>query len=212
MVAYVGESGQGSPKKKRHKFDNGDGTSCKRCSCKKSKCLKLYCECFHAGVFCSEPCSCQGCLNKPSNMETVLSTREQIESRNPLAFAPKVIRTEPGQEIADDSNKTPASARHKRGCNCKKSSCLKKYCECYQGGVGCSVSCRCEGCKNAFGRREGVALISIEEAKRGCEEKNGGVKEETIDNDKQLTFGCSSTFELQEATIVNEAWWIFVST
>ncbi|KAL5224154.1 hypothetical protein ABZP36_010793 [Zizania latifolia] len=186
MVAYVDESGQGSPKKKRHKFDNGDDTSCKRCSCKKSKCLKLYCECFHAGVFCSEPCSCQGCLNKPSNMETVISTREQIESRNPLAFAPKVIRTEPGQELADDSNKTPASARHKRGCNCKKSSCLKKYCECYQGGVGCSVSCRCEGCKNAFGRREGVALLSIEEAKRGCDQKNGGVKEETIDNDKQL--------------------------
>ncbi|EEC69633.1 hypothetical protein OsI_39028 [Oryza sativa Indica Group] len=186
VVAYVGESSQGSPKKKRHKFDNGDGTSCKRCSCKKSKCLKLYCECFHAGVFCSEPCSCQGCLNMPSNMETVLSTREQIESRNPLAFAPKVIRTEPGQELADDSNKTPASSRHKRGCNCKKSSCLKKYCECYQGGVGCSVSCRCEGCKNAFGRREGVALLGIEEAKRGCEEKDGGVKEETTDNDKQL--------------------------
>ncbi|CAA7038471.1 unnamed protein product [Microthlaspi erraticum] len=41
-------------------------------------------------------------------------------------------------------------ARHKRGC--KKSSCLKKYCECYQGGVGCSINCRCEGCKNAFGR------------------------------------------------------------
>ncbi|KAM3254160.1 hypothetical protein ACQJBY_047968 [Aegilops geniculata] len=30
-----------------------------------------YCECFHAGVFYSEPCSCQGCLNKPSNMEIV---------------------------------------------------------------------------------------------------------------------------------------------
>lgn len=28
--------------------------------------------------------------------------------------------------------KTPASARHKSGCNCKKSSCLKKYCECFQ--------------------------------------------------------------------------------
>lgn len=33
-------------------------------------------------------------------MEIVLSTREMIESRNPLAFAPKVIRTsEPGQEL-----------------------------------------------------------------------------------------------------------------
>uniref|UniRef100_A0A0D9Y188 CRC domain-containing protein n=1 Tax=Leersia perrieri TaxID=77586 RepID=A0A0D9Y188_9ORYZ len=163
MVAYVDESSQGSPKKKRHKFDNGDGTSCKHCSCKKSKCLKLYCECFHAGVFCSDPCSCQGCLNKPSNMEAVLSIREQIESRNPLAFAPKVIRTEPGQELA--------------------------------GGVGCSVNCRCEGCKNAFGRREveGVTLLSIEDAKRGCREKNEGMKEETIDNDKQLVIYQDST-------------------
>jgi hypothetical protein len=33
-------------------------------------------------------------------MEAVLSTRQQIESRNPLAFAPKVIHTsEPGLEL-----------------------------------------------------------------------------------------------------------------
>ncbi|KAM0890560.1 hypothetical protein ACQ4PT_026965 [Festuca glaucescens] len=187
VVANADEPSQAGPKKKRHKFGDGDGTACKRCSCKKSKCLKLYCECFHAGVFCSEPCSCQGCLNKPGNMEIVLSTREQIESRNPLAFAPKVIRTsEPGQELGEYTNKTPASARHKRGCNCKKSSCLKKYCECYQGGVGCSISCRCERCKNAFGKREGVALLSVDEVKLGYEENSALVKEEKNENDNQL--------------------------
>ncbi|KAJ4744597.1 Protein tesmin/TSO1-like CXC 2 [Rhynchospora pubera] len=144
-----------SPKKRRRKADSSDGDACKRCSCKKSKCLKLYCECFAAGVYCSEPCACQGCFNKPIHEETVLSTRKQIEFRNPLAFAPKVIRTsDPGLELGEDSNNTPASARHKRGCNCKKSNCLKKYCECFQGGVGCSASCRCESCKNTFGRRE----------------------------------------------------------
>jgi hypothetical protein len=31
-------------------------------------------------------------MNKPIHEETVLSTRKQIEFRNPLAFAPKVIR------------------------------------------------------------------------------------------------------------------------
>jgi hypothetical protein len=31
-------------------------------------------------------------LNKPIHEEIVLSTRKQIEFRNPLAFAPKVIR------------------------------------------------------------------------------------------------------------------------
>jgi hypothetical protein len=38
--------------------------------------------------------------------------------------------------------------RHKKGCHCKKSACLKKYCECFQAGVQCTDTCRCEGCKN----------------------------------------------------------------
>ncbi|KAL6894621.1 hypothetical protein ACP4OV_008719 [Aristida adscensionis] len=133
-VPTVNKSGLGSQKKKKRKFQNGDGDSCIRCSCKKSKCLKLYCACFAAKVYCSEFCSCQGCFNNETQEETVLCTRKQTESRNPLAFAPKVIHTcGPGQEFGDGPNKTPASARHKRGCNCRKSSCLKKYCECFQG-------------------------------------------------------------------------------
>lgn len=173
-----------SPQKKRRKSDNGDDDSCKRCSCKKSKCLKLYCECFAAGVYCSEPCSCQGCLNKPIHEEIVLSTRKQIEFRNPLAFAPKVIRmSDAGQETQEDPNNTPASARHKRGCNCKKSSCLKKYCECYQGGVGCSTNCRCETCKNTFGIRDGAVPAENEEMKEGGEQTENCGKEK--ENDQQ---------------------------
>ena len=37
-----------------------------------------------------------------------------------------------GRGVQEEAADTPASARHKRGCNCKKSLCLKKYCECYQ--------------------------------------------------------------------------------
>eukprot|EP00250_Pteridium_aquilinum_P013527 c21393_g1_i1 orf=1043-4429(+) len=148
-----------SPKKKRRSSSTAEksGDGCKRCNCKKSKCLKLYCECFAAGVYCVDSCTCQGCFNKPEFEETVMDTRQQIESRNPLAFAPKIIRaSEASPTKREDSRDTPASARHKRGCNCKKSHCLKKYCECFQAGVGCSDGCRCESCKNVHGRKEGA--------------------------------------------------------
>ncbi|CDY29770.1 BnaA01g18960D [Brassica napus] len=162
-----------SPKKKRQ-LEAGEGESCKRCNCKKSKCLKLYCECFAAGVYCIEPCSCIDCFNKPIHEDTVLATRKQIESRNPLAFAPKVIKSSDlVLETGDDASKTPASARHKRGCNCKKSNCLKKYCECFQGGVGCSINCRCEGCKNAFGRKDGSAIVDMEAEQEEENETSG---------------------------------------
>ncbi|MED6193854.1 hypothetical protein PIB30_023081 [Stylosanthes scabra] len=161
----IGEDfNQNSPRKKRQarlrKFDAAETGGCKGCKCKKSKCLKLYCECFARGEYCKDDCSCQNCYNKHIHQDIILQTRKQIESRNPLAFAPKIVTSSP--EIGIDPNKTPASARHKRGCNCKKSVCLKKYCECFQAGVGCSESCRCEGCKNTFGRKDGSNSMGVE--------------------------------------------------
>nr|TKR71352.1 hypothetical protein D5086_0000302630 [Populus alba] len=85
------EFGIRSPNMKRQKLEN-QGASCKRFNCKRSKCLKLYCECFAAGLYCIEPCSCLDCFNNPGHEGTVLETRGQVESRNPLAFALKVIR------------------------------------------------------------------------------------------------------------------------
>ena len=33
-------------------------------------------------------------------------------------------------------------------CNCTKSNCMKKYCECFKQGLHCNSVCRCLDCKN----------------------------------------------------------------
>ena len=38
--------------------------------------------------------------------------------------------------------------RHNKGCNCKRSGCLRNYCECYEAKIPCSQYCKCVGCKN----------------------------------------------------------------
>ncbi|THF94976.1 hypothetical protein TEA_024796 [Camellia sinensis var. sinensis] len=145
----VEELNRSSPKKKRPctAVVNQCNLSC--CS---------YCDCLAAGIYCDETCTCQECFNRLDYEDTVQETRQQIESRNPLAFAPKIVQhvtDSPANNNGENgNNSTPSSARHKRGCNCKKSMCSKKYCECYQANVGCSTGCRCEGCKNVYGRKE----------------------------------------------------------
>ncbi|XP_021828730.1 CRC domain-containing protein TSO1-like isoform X2 [Prunus avium] len=173
------ECKQSSPKKKRKKTSStkdSDGT--KRCNCKKTKCLKLYCDCFAAGVYCAESCACQGCFNITDYEDTVLETRQHIESRNPLAFAPKIVQHE------EEIQFTPSSARHKRGCNCKKSMCLKKYCECYQANVGCSSGCRCDGCKNVYGRKGEYIPIEHGVGKDNVSDKAGKDRIESTFDEK----------------------------
>ncbi|XP_002124866.2 protein lin-54 homolog [Ciona intestinalis] len=115
----------------------------KPCNCTKSMCLKLYCECFANGHFC-DSCNCINCHN---NLEFDTDRSKAIKScleRNPMAFRPKIGR-------GRDANRT-----HQKGCNCKRSGCLKNYCECYEARIPCTSKCKCIGCKNL--EEDSVAL------------------------------------------------------
>eukprot|EP00850_Spirogloea_muscicola_P000914 SM000003S11159 [mRNA] locus=s3:1337807:1341689:+ [translate_table: standard] len=139
---------------------HGAGEGCRRCHCRKSKCLKLYCECFTAGVSCEGPgCACVGCLNRPEFAAAVAEARAGVLQRDPRAFDPKIRMASAGNgggggASSDGKVEEADVPRHKKGCNCKKSLCTKRYCECYQAGVGCMEGCHCEGCQNVFGRKD----------------------------------------------------------
>ena len=109
------------------------------CTCKKSKCLKLYCQCFASKSMCEERCRCLDCKNDSNNIKARSDAIQTILLRNPTAFQTK-FKKKGGRGIGVVS--------HKTGCKCRRSACLKKYCECFHAEVKCSASCRCVGCKN----------------------------------------------------------------
>ena len=100
------------------------------CNCKNSGCLKRYCECFSRMKYCDNNCQCKNCLN---NIKYEKERNEAIRIyliKSPVSF----------KKIHMDLNNVI--------CNCKKSNCLKNYCECFQFGLKCTYNCGCVDCKN----------------------------------------------------------------
>eukprot|EP01017_Pseudomicrothorax_dubius_P010845 TRINITY_DN13939_c0_g2_i1.p1 TRINITY_DN13939_c0_g2~~TRINITY_DN13939_c0_g2_i1.p1 ORF type:complete len:251 (-),score=43.30 TRINITY_DN13939_c0_g2_i1:101-853(-) len=137
--------------KSQNEEDKGSEDKAKKsCSCKMSKCLKLYCECFASKTFCRD-CNCVGCENTPQNTDQRSTAIESLLKRNPKAFQTKKQKAKVAE--VQSENQAPTSGLP-RGCKCRKTSCMKKYCECFNRGLKCTSHCFCEGCLNCEKKKE----------------------------------------------------------
>ncbi|XP_055669592.1 tesmin [Falco peregrinus] len=102
----------------------------KPCNCAKSQCLKF-------SDFCNN-CNCNNCYNNQLHETERSKAIKACLDRNPEAFLPKIGKSKLGE----------MKLHHNRGCNCKRSECLKNYCECFEAKIMCSSICKCIGCKN----------------------------------------------------------------
>ena len=146
------------------------------CTCTRTQCQKKYCACFSLGKFC-HGCDCKGCLNKPTDNNNTITPEEEKIYNNPKE---KEINIQ--QNLCHD-NKAQAIV-----CNCTKSKCMKKYCECFKMNIDCGNLCRCIDCQNKNNQNiySNINISNVNNINNYIENKNNiinDIQKNNIQND-----------------------------
>ena len=93
-------------------------------------------------------------------------------------------------------------------CNCLKSSCLKKYCDCYKSGNKCNEECNCLNCMNLCLPSFTVINKNNNNSNKDLDENNGNnykfeidLDEEKSESKQSLNDDLSENYQIQRISI-----------
>ena len=109
-----------------------------KCTCSKTGCRKKYCYCFSKGRLC-DGCECKNCQN---------CIPAEGGAPPPRINSEKNLNESENEDEYNNENGIQSPKAQRAMCNCTKSNCMKKYCECFKQGLNCNSVCRCIDCKN----------------------------------------------------------------
>lgn len=92
-------------------------------------------------------CNCEGCSNELEDEEVIEKAKNGIKLK--LNIASNNLDSENSENVEINPINVEG-AEVKLGCNCTKSNCNKKYCECYKSNSKCNDKCRCRDCSNSI--------------------------------------------------------------
>jgi hypothetical protein len=155
------------------------GCACQRTKCLKlyCECFSAGNTCVPSGSLDSSGCACRGCANAPKDLGSVqrqaavvkclaarsrtFRPRTQVARAEDMPLQQANVLCSPAASSADfggwlvdavspvDEEGAKAAPPPPPRCFCKKSRCVKLYCDCFAAGLHCEDGrCRCTNCQN----------------------------------------------------------------
>lgn len=124
-------------------------------------------------------------LPKKRSRECPDSSDSHISSTSLLDFLSASIDSDIFQPDFKNNKSSQEKLFDERHCNCKRSKCLKLYCECFAKNTLCNPTCKCVDCSNCSGNEE-----RIQKSKTFITRRNPAAFKQKIIHGNRHSRGC----------------------